>query len=137
MKIFYSASQNGFFEEHQNLPDDAKEITDSCRIELITAQNEGGTIRPGNDGMPVIILASDYVPELTEDEQQWLAESKKQSLLSEATKKIDPLNDAVDLEIATEKEMSALKEWKKYRVLLMRVDTADPAWPMPPSAYAG
>ncbi|WP_176489256.1 tail fiber assembly protein, partial [Morganella morganii] len=48
---------------------------------------------------------------------------------------IDPLQDAVELEMATPEEESALKEWKKYRVLLSRVDTSlgsDVAWPIRP-----
>ncbi|RLX81228.1 phage tail protein, partial [Escherichia coli] len=32
--------------------------------------------------------------------------------------------DAADLEIATEEEISLLEAWKKYRVLLNRVDTS-------------
>ncbi len=32
--------------------------------------------------------------------------------------------DAADLEIATEEETSLLEAWKKYRVLLNRVDTS-------------
>ncbi|EFB3321859.1 tail fiber assembly protein [Escherichia coli] len=35
-----------------------------------------------------------------------------------------PLQDAVDLGIATEEESSLLAAWKKYRVLLNRVDTS-------------
>ncbi|MEM8112279.1 tail fiber assembly protein, partial [Morganella morganii] len=63
------------------------------------------------------------------------AEAKKQGLLAEATVIIDPLQDAVELEMATPEEESALKEWKKYRVLLSRVDTSlgsDVAWPIRP-----
>ncbi|HBM7521157.1 TPA: tail fiber assembly protein, partial [Escherichia coli] len=44
--------------------------------------------------------------------------------------------DAVDAGIATEEETVSLAEWKKYRVLLMRVDTADPDWPTPPATQA-
>ncbi|EKK4595233.1 tail fiber assembly protein, partial [Escherichia coli] len=43
--------------------------------------------------------------------------------------------DAVDAGIATDEETSILTEWKKYRVLLMRVDTStapDIEWPTPP-----
>ncbi|EHA7715130.1 tail fiber assembly protein, partial [Escherichia coli] len=43
---------------------------------------------------------------------------------------------AVDVGIATEVETAALTEWKKYRVLLMRVETADPEWPTPPATQA-
>ncbi|HCR4035330.1 TPA: tail fiber assembly protein [Morganella morganii] len=63
------------------------------------------------------------------------AEAKKQGLLAEAAVIIDPLQDAVELEMATPEEESALKEWKKYRVLLSRVDTSlgsDVAWPIRP-----
>ncbi|HCU0591101.1 TPA: tail fiber assembly protein, partial [Enterobacter roggenkampii] len=31
--------------------------------------------------------------------------------------------------LVAEEETAALTEWKKYRVLLMRVDTANPVWP--------
>ncbi|EQA1407893.1 tail fiber assembly protein, partial [Escherichia coli] len=46
-----------------------------------------------------------------------------------------PLQDAADLEIATEGETSLLEAWKKYRVLLNRVDTStapDIEWPASP-----
>ncbi|MDI0552840.1 tail fiber assembly protein, partial [Escherichia coli] len=49
---------------------------------------------------------------------------------------IAPLQDAVDLEIATEEETSLLEAWKKYRVLLNRIDTStapDIEWPEIPS----
>lgn len=52
------------------------------------------------------------------------AEQQKQILLSEASKAIAPLQDAVDLNIAKDEEIALLKEWKKYRVLLNRIDTS-------------
>lgn len=52
------------------------------------------------------------------------AESKKQSLLSEAAKVIAPLQDAVDLGMVTDEEKAKLTAWKTYRVLLNRVDTS-------------
>ncbi|MEQ4624729.1 tail fiber assembly protein [Providencia manganoxydans] len=60
------------------------------------------------------------------------AEQQKQSLLAEANNAIAPLQDAVELGMATEDEVAALQEWKKYRVLLNRVDTStapDIDWP--------
>ncbi|WP_333986762.1 tail fiber assembly protein [Providencia huaxiensis] len=63
------------------------------------------------------------------------AEQKKQLLLNEASEAIAPLNDAVDLDMATDEEIALLKEWKKYRVLLNRVDTSaepDIEWPQKP-----
>ncbi|MBT0338421.1 tail fiber assembly protein, partial [Morganella morganii] len=62
-------------------------------------------------------------------------EVKKQSLLSEATVIIDPLQDAVELGMVTPEEESALKEWKRYRILLSRVDTStfpNIKWPIRP-----
>ncbi|MBW7618137.1 tail fiber assembly protein [Citrobacter portucalensis] len=64
------------------------------------------------------------------------ATQQKDSLLALATSKIGPLQDAVDLGIVTEEETSALSEWKKYRVLLMRVDIEKPEWPISPGELA-
>ncbi|WP_332128981.1 tail fiber assembly protein, partial [Escherichia coli] len=46
-----------------------------------------------------------------------------------------PLQDAVDLEIATDEERWLLEAWNKFRVLLNRVDTStapDIEWPAVP-----
>ncbi|EMV7195741.1 tail fiber assembly protein, partial [Escherichia coli] len=53
-----------------------------------------------------------------------------------ASEHIAPLQDAVDLEIATEEETSLLAAWKTYRVLLNRVDSStalDIEWPVIPA----
>ncbi|WP_064773101.1 tail fiber assembly protein, partial [Escherichia coli] len=63
------------------------------------------------------------------------AEETKNSLMQVASEHIAPLQDAADLEIATEGETSLLEAWKKYRVLLNRVDTStapDIEWPAVP-----
>ncbi|HBQ7021808.1 TPA: tail fiber assembly protein [Klebsiella pneumoniae] len=84
-------------------------------------------------------------PPLTDEEQavvdQQNAESviaMKQTLMDEASLKISILQDAVDLEMATDDEKTRLAAWEKYRVLLNRVDTStapDINWPeMPASA---
>jgi hypothetical protein len=52
-----------------------------------------------------------------------------------ATDKIAMLQDAVDLDMATEQELADLKAWKTYRVLLGRVDLStapDINWPTAP-----
>lgn len=51
-----------------------------------------------------------------------VATSQKKHLLSEANEQISYLQDAVDAEIATEQETQLLAEWKKYRVLINRID---------------
>ncbi|EBH3320931.1 tail fiber assembly protein [Salmonella enterica subsp. enterica] len=61
------------------------------------------------------------------------AEGTKSRLLQMASGKIAPLQDAVDLGLATDEEKSQFAEWKKYRVLVNRVDTSSPIWPEIPS----
>lgn len=64
-----------------------------------------------------------------------VAEAQKQHLLSEATSIIDPLQDAVDFEEATPEEKKVLTAWRKYRILLSRIDTSaapDIDWPLKP-----
>lgn len=62
------------------------------------------------------------------------ATQQKNTLRAAADSEITWRQDAVDADIATEQEVSELAAWKKYRVLLMRVDTAAPAWPTAPEA---
>ena len=53
----------------------------------------------------------------------------------DATDKIQTLQDAVDLDMATDEEKTQLTAWKKYRVMLSRTDadTQSPEeWPQPP-----
>ncbi|MFT8210850.1 MAG: tail fiber assembly protein [Symbiopectobacterium sp.] len=46
----------------------------------------------------------------------------KRQRMDEATRVIYPLQDAADLDMATEAETAQLVAWKTYRVLLNRVD---------------
>lgn len=58
-----------------------------------------------------------------------------QFFIQEFSEHIALLQDAVELEITTEEERSLLKAWKKYWVLLNRVDTStatDIVWPQQP-----
>lgn len=81
-------------------------------------------------------------PPLTEEElanQNSLAITAnvgmKALLMEQASQKISVLQDAVDLEMATDEEAAALPLWKKYRVLLSRIDanTASQVdWPQQP-----
>ncbi|SUX73695.1 phage tail fiber assembly protein [Citrobacter freundii] len=64
------------------------------------------------------------------------ATQQKESLLVLAASKIAPLQDAVDIGIATEAEAALLLAWKKYRVLLNRInpnDAPDIDWPDMPA----
>ena len=67
-------------------------------------------------------------------EEEVLSEAKanKTALLAEAGVNIAPLQDAIDLGIATDKEAEALRAWKMYRIELNRVEISKPSWPEPP-----
>lgn len=65
-----------------------------------------------------------------------VAEQQKSELMVAANNCIAPLQDALDLDIAGEDEHALLLSWKKYRVLLNRIDTSlapDIDWPVMPS----
>ncbi|MEK9495060.1 tail fiber assembly protein [Photorhabdus sp. P32] len=59
---------------------------------------------------------------------------KQYYLLNRASIKMAPLQDAIDLDIATDNEITMLTAWKKYRVALNRMDTTaqNIKWPEPP-----
>ncbi|EPT4026527.1 tail fiber assembly protein [Enterobacter roggenkampii] len=137
----WSAKNNAFFpvaalaEYELNGWDlsDAIDVETSLFVEF-TRFNPGKHRIVGNDGLPAW---EDDLP-LTVDELIAQAAAKKNSLLSKAAAKISILQDDVDLDMATEQEATALIAWKKYRVLLNRIDTAAPVieWPTPPDAQA-
>ncbi|MBJ9641926.1 tail fiber assembly protein [Citrobacter sp. FDAARGOS_156] len=130
----YCALNNGFYGD--NTPDDKipgsfVHISDDEGQRILGSQING-QIQPDDNGFPVLVP----YPELTKDEQQERAEQKRRSLKSVADTEISWRQDAVDAGIATEEETAALTEWKKYRVMLMRVDTSKPVWPTPPGEQA-
>lgn len=56
--------------------------------------------------------------------------------MNAATAAMAPLQDAEELGMATEVELTALTLWKRYRVMLNRVDTSiapDIEWPELPA----
>ncbi|MTB44156.1 tail fiber assembly protein [Providencia sp. wls1950] len=74
-------------------------------------------------------------PPPSNEELIFQTEQRKQALLSDATIAIAPLQDAVDLGIATEKEREELRAWKEYRVEVNRVDVGlglGINWPVSP-----
>lgn len=82
-------------------------------------------------------------PELTDEQVSQnkaaaISENKrmKDNLMAAATIQIAPLQDAVDLDMATDDELKMLNAWKKYRVLLNRLDANTDAvikWPELPA----
>lgn len=56
---------------------------------------------------------------------QYQNQSIKTALIDEANEKIAVLQDVIDLDMCESNENEQLKQWKKYRILLTRVDTSD------------
>ncbi|MBN1085949.1 tail fiber assembly protein [Erwinia aphidicola] len=124
---FYSAKNNAFYpdvlrdeyEQAGSWPDDLVEISDEGYDALFAGQSDGKVITPGDDGHPTLIDP----PPLTDQQLVAQANALVKSLMASATTAIAPLQYAVDLEMATDEEQARLKKWKKYLVLLSRVDT--------------
>ncbi|MCC8460329.1 tail fiber assembly protein [Photorhabdus aegyptia] len=137
---FYSAKTNAFYpvELEQNyiasgsLPDDIIEVSIDIYQEYAANNAPEGKYRiAGQNGLPEWA----DIPPPTKEELQQYVESKKQQFIMEASQQIAPLQDAVDLGIATKEEEAALLGWKKYRVMLNRIDisqASDIEWPEQP-----
>ncbi|MBD2812861.1 tail fiber assembly protein [Xenorhabdus sp. Vera] len=73
--------------------------------------------------------------EYTKNELIYQAEKQKKELLTKSNIIIYPLQDAIELDIATGQEIAALTEWKRYRVMINRVDCSfapNIKWPKQP-----
>lgn len=148
MTIKFSVKTQAFYDENTDaIPDDALAVTHEQHILLIGGMNDGE--RRVYTGITGELTLSDSKPSQwhtwdsnnnawvisdTEREQAAKAdaENMRAALRSTADTEISWRQDAVDAGIATDEETAALVEWKQYRVLLMRVDTAKPVWPTPP-----
>lgn len=134
-KYKWSAKYNAFFPV-EKLPSyaiswDLSDLVDiSDEVEFTFNGNPPeGKMRGVVNGMPGWV----DVPPPTQAEIIENAELKKNILRQEADGEISWRQDAVDAGIATTEEAAVLAEWKKYRVLLMRVDTTKPIWPPLPT----
>ncbi len=133
-KVYFSPENLGFYIDGVSVvPTDAINVsTDTYNNFAGIAWPEGKQLGSDESGNPIWVDA----PPKTDDELIAMAESEKSRLRASADSEIEWRQDAVDAGIATEEETAALAEWKKYRVLLMRVDTTDPDWPTPPATQA-
>lgn len=134
---FYSARNNAFYPESlkedylaaDSWPEDAVMVEQSVYDEFAANRYPEDKFRvTGEDGLP----RWDNAPEPTEEQLIDSAETRRNQLMKAANAAIVPLQDAVELDIATDAEIALLKEWKKYRVLLNRVDTSlapEISWP--------
>lgn len=134
----FSAFLNGFLplawkEEKEatgSWPDDAIEISYEDYLKFTTDAPEGKMLG-SVDGRPAWV----DIPPPTHEELIASAEATRLRLKANADAEIGWRQDAVDAGIATDEETTALTEWKKYRVFLMRMDTSkapDIEWPATP-----
>ncbi|HEM6740151.1 TPA: tail fiber assembly protein [Citrobacter farmeri] len=110
----------------------AVELPDDNWFFVLESIPEGKKLAANEAGEPILV----DIPPPTQEELTANAEALKLSLKATADDEIAWRQDAIDAGIATDEETAALAEWKKYRVLLMRVDTAKPVWPTPPGEQA-
>ncbi|OCF95495.1 tail fiber assembly protein [Gilliamella sp. wkB308] len=88
----------------------------------IKANGEGRALKNINGKLMIV----DPEPIHLSDEQIILQnQTMKISLINEANEKIAVLQDIIDLDMQEYNEEEQLKNWKKYRILLTRVDTSD------------
>ncbi|WP_338496330.1 tail fiber assembly protein [Pseudomonas sp. WP18] len=98
------------------------------------ASRPGASIVPNRQGYPVLQDA----PDPTTEELAAAALARRDELLAQAALRIAPLQDAVDIDRASEAEVQALKAWKNYRIDLNRIELKEgfPTsidWPYPPA----
>ncbi|WP_288655703.1 tail fiber assembly protein [Pantoea sp. UBA6567] len=131
MKIFCSKSVPGFYVEGISvMPDDVAEISESYWRELLEGQSVGQII----DFSQTPPVLTDYIRTEADDIAE--AEAKKSELRLLADESIAPLEDGEKIGMATDAELNQLHAWRKFRVLLNRVDTSiapDIEWPTLPA----
>ncbi|OCG65003.1 hypothetical protein A9G48_01130 [Gilliamella sp. wkB18] len=121
MTIYYNAAANAFYDSEINIiPKNSIKISRELHAKLLQQQTDGMEIKSDENGRPVAI---EYV--LTPNEIIEVNKSKKTVLINEANEKIEVLQDIIDLDMQESNEEEMLKQWKKYRILLTRVDASD------------
>lgn len=122
---FYPKAEIDAYINAGTLPEDTIEVSEDIRNEYNVSPPAGFKLGTDSSGMPAWV-------DLTAKEKNSNNELLRASLRSAADSEINWRQDASDAGIATQKELSELAEWKKYRVLLMRVDLTNPTWPTVP-----
>lgn len=145
----YTEDGKNWYEEQKNFQPDTIKIAYDKNNVIVTVSKDVSTINPeglsvvevsditanrraDNNGNWMFLNGKVVKREYTEQELQQQAELQKAALLSEAESVIQPLERAVRLNMATDKERTRLESWERYSVLVSRVDTAKPEWPQKP-----
>lgn len=137
MKYFYDIKTNSFFIDTVNdvIPESALQITEQQHNELYLAINAGCIIFDDlsySEPPPAIFYkwngkTKKWVKDKEAENAAAIAQNQtmKNSLINEANDKIVLLQDIIDLDMQEADEEVQLKKWKKYRILLTRIDTSD------------
>lgn len=131
--IRFSPSTVGFYPfdiDYPSLPDDMIVVTEEEHAAAMSRQSN--TVLTVIDGKLAIVPAPPPPPPTAGQVQ-----AQRDALLLAARLRMEPLQDAVELDEATDAEIASLKAWKKYRVDLSRIEqqTGFPAsvdWPLAP-----
>ncbi|MFY3049320.1 tail fiber assembly protein [Achromobacter xylosoxidans] len=143
MNVLFSPSLNSFYPEDMRedyeqagtLPPDVVSVPYAVFAEFsLDAAPEGKTRAVGGDGLPVWAA----LPEPTNEQLIASADARKNELLYLAAMRMAPLEDASELDLATDDEVESLRQWKAYRIALSRISTqpgypASIQWPEPPN----
>ncbi|EKN5910544.1 TPA: tail fiber assembly protein [Yersinia enterocolitica] len=134
--VFFSPSTVGFYSDNlindgsydSSLPSDIIELT-LAENEIYRGRNSPlGKVLGAINGRPAWV----DLPPPTHEELIASANAKKNQLKAVADSEIGWRQDAVDGGYAKDNEAAELAAWKKYRVLLMRIDplkVPDIFWP--------
>lgn len=139
MAIYFSATTLWFYDNSDKekyaagigWPDDATRISDEEWKQYSQPAPAGLRLGASDAGRP----EWQEIPPPTAAQIIASAEAKKAALRAEADAVIMPLDDAVSLGIATDDETDRYNRWRRYRVLLNRVDTGHGlsiSWPDKP-----
>ncbi|WP_316376101.1 tail fiber assembly protein [Burkholderia anthina] len=112
------------------IPADAVLLTDEEYESLMRGIQAGKAVALDENGVPCNV---DQPPLAPQDAKKFNAEVQRRRL-EETAAQIAPLQDAVDLGVATDEEKTRLITLKQYRVSLNRVDLVDPVWPEKPAS---
>ncbi|AMP13687.1 tail fiber assembly protein [Collimonas pratensis] len=122
--------------QYTSRPDDLIDISQQDFYLAMARQScETFSVINGN----VVVKPLPPPPPLTDAQLIDEATAKRDELLANAADSVAPLQDAVDLAIATSAETALLKSWKQYRVDVNRVQNQAEYphvinWPVPPAA---
>ncbi|MEQ9722969.1 tail fiber assembly protein [Yersinia alsatica] len=133
----YSAATNAFYadsmrESYTHWPSDALEVSEDIFATYSGASPEGKVRVASKKGLPAWI----DIPAPSPEEYRKQAEMKLSELITQANQEIQPLQYALELNMANDEEIQLYNAWRRYSVLLRRADIStapNVEWPISPA----